>query len=292
MQHRKHSAKTLQHSGQNYWLAILRPQHKQAILLLLFIIFSLVIVKPVNAATTKELVDNGTFSSDMAGWLCDGTCSVDNDQAIDGNFVALGGVLNESALLAQAISIPKYSSNIIFSVDYRFFTADYEDTDYLVIAVQDRETSEYYTFTTIYAGDGNVSDWSSVNIQLPSSASGQSVAIFAMVVNDSSLSTFADIDTMSLTATVDKRIEAIGTLEIKKHKASVYWIPSEEAGTVRFQLYKRGKNGTFKKVRSHKFEASSLGTQVLKLKSKTYYKFRVKFIDSSVWSDWGLFKTN
>lgn len=176
------------------------------------VVLGLVLAQSVHADVfTEDLVTNGSFTTDLSGWS---TLNVDmqnnllDQYALDGQFLTLGHI-GEIEAVRQDITIPEDAGRATLQLYYRFFPDASDSGDYLRISVG--SISE-----TIAATSGAVSTWSEYIMDV-SDLAGQTVTVELLVNNNTSSLTFADIDTVSLTA--ESYAELAGIVENANHAA-------------------------------------------------------------------------
>lgn len=159
---------------------------------------------PLQAGTsdvyTKELIVNGNFDDEFTAWTgskVDADSNIETQLPLDGNYSTFGS-LGETESISQIITVPKDAGRVTLSFYYRFYTNDNSEADYALFGVLGETRAEDYTLVR-YSTAGDQADWTYTSIDMSQYAGDTVQIVFGTINNDASL-TFADFDSISVTA--------------------------------------------------------------------------------------------
>ncbi len=163
------------------------------------------------AVFSDDLILNGGFDTNLAGWSGNITTdNLDDQYALDGLFLTIGQY-NTTVRAEQTISTAVDTGRVTLSFYYRFYTSDTAKNDHFNIKLINETTGDTVAERTMYPSRGSNSLWKKLELEATKVNHANLKVVFSVANNNVANSlTFVDIDKVKVKA--DSFAELSGTV--------------------------------------------------------------------------------
>ncbi|MFA5995577.1 MAG: fibronectin type III domain-containing protein [Patescibacteria group bacterium] len=256
----------------------------------------------VRAATTN-IITNGGFENDTAGWecgyndYCSTTSSISYETAYNGNYYyylsPLDSLEDNFVTLSQTVTVPSNTHSLQLNFAYQFYLEDDDSLNdgFFGVSVESLDGNTTYFSQYWSSNEDKTYDWTQFSTYIDGDLAGQTVKIQFFTKETWPWATSGYIDEVSLIASDAYHVDAPDNLFpwVTERKVKLSWDAVENSQYYKVQIADNAGKiiKKFKNVTKNKLTLLRAS-----FKENERYKFHVKacYLQTcSVWSDYETF---